>query len=160
MITTLVPDTLDYLVALFSNAATIGAADPPVTVFDGPVPTAGPVPLALWVGVDDVHTMAQRDPTLAADSEKRRNDASQGREETITVHCIAAAWTGNEELGYSPLRAAAKSIVTAVETITISDRANAPAFNQTPGVTAGEWWQQPLNGLLVYVPFQIIYTAL
>lgn len=160
MSVTLVPDTLDYLVALFTNAATLGGANPPVQVIDGPIPSSGSLPRALWVGVDDIHNMTQGDPTLAGDGQKLRDDFAEGREETITIHCIASAWGGTDSAGFSPLRAIAKSIVNACEAAVIGDRKNAPAINQTPGVTAGEWWQQPLNGLRVYVPFQIIYLAL
>jgi hypothetical protein len=162
-VTTLVPATLDHLVALFKAAATIGAATPPVEVIDGPMPNSGTLPLALWVGVKDIQAAAKGEDTLAADSEKTRVTASSvygdGREEAITVYCVAAAWTGNEQDGYSALRAAAAGIVTAVETVVAADT-GAPATSQNPGVTAGEWRQRPLNGLQVFVPFEIAYRAL
>jgi len=157
--TTLVPATLDYLVALFKAAATIGAATPAVEVIDGPMPNSGPLPLALWVGVDDLIGASKGEDTQAAESQKSRTTYGSGRDEEITVYCVAAAWTGNEGDGYSALRAAAAGIVTAVETVVTADT-GAPATSQIPGVTAGEWRQRPLNGLQVFVPFEIVYLAL
>jgi hypothetical protein len=157
--TTLLPATVDYLVALFKAAATIGAATPPVEVIDGPMPNAGTLPLALWVGVDDLLAASNGEATTAADSEKTRATTTQW-EEQITVYCVAAAWTGNEQNGYSALRAAAAGIVSAVETIVAADAAAAPATSQNPGVTAGKWQQRPYNGLQVFVPFEIAYRAL
>ena len=43
--TSRVPALIDYLVNAFTAAATIGAASPPVLVFDGPPTTADPAPL-------------------------------------------------------------------------------------------------------------------
>ena len=74
MTTSRVPALIDYLVAEFTTAATLGAATPPVLVFDGPPTTGDPAPLALHVGVDDVFTDA---PAAAGTSEQpwgwRRN---------------------------------------------------------------------------------------
>ena len=157
--TTLVPDTVDYLVALFKAAPTLGAADPAVEVIDGPVPNSGSLPLALWVGVDDLAAASQNDATLAGESQKERSDMGLGRQEAITIPCVAAAWTGNEQDGYGAIRAKVAVIVKAVESVVTGDT-GAPAQFQNPGVTAAQWWQRPLNGLQVYVPFQIIYLAL
>lgn len=158
--TTQVAATLAYLVTLFRNATTVGGATPPVSVVDGPMPSSGPLPLALWVGVDDLLAAANGDPTTAADSAKTRDDMALGREETITIHCVAAAWAGDTTAGFGPLRTTTAGIVTAVETVVAADTGS-PGGYQNPGVTAGEWRQRPLNsGLQVFVPFQIIYTAL
>lgn len=156
--TTVIPSLLDHLVTLFTTAPTIGGATPSVEVVDGPMPNSGPLPLALWVGVKDLLAAAQGDPTTAAASEKTRSDYGGGRQEDVTVFCVAAAWTGNQAAGYSDIRASAAGIVTAVETVTAADAV--PPF-QTPGVTGGEWQQRPISGgLQVFVPFQIIYKAL
>ena len=158
MTTTVVPDMLDHLVALFRNAATIGGATPPVTVMDGPFPSSGPIPLALWVGVEDIVAIEQNDPTQAGDSQKQRDDMAMGVRETLTVPCVAAAWIGNVQAGFSGLRASVATVVKAVETVVLADTA-APYEN--PGVTNAQWWQRATpDGLQVYVPFHIIYEAL
>jgi hypothetical protein len=159
-VSTLLPATVDYLVALFKAAATIGAATPAVQVIDGPMPDSGPLPLALWVGVEDITAASVGDATTAGVSEKTRSVYGQGREEAITVFCTAAAWSGSSQGGYSGIRAAAAGIVTAVEAVVVADT-GAPPTSQNPGVTTEEWRQRPLgNGLQVFVPFQIIYRAL
>lgn len=155
--TTLIPDTLDYLVALFKNAASIGGAG--VEVIDGPMPNSGSLPLALWVGVDDVIKAADGEPTTAAESQQAADDFSVGRSEVITVHCTAAAWTGETATGYSPLRAQVKAIVQAVEAAVVADT-NAPAKAARALVDVAEWQQRPVEGIQVFVPFQIIYKAL
>jgi hypothetical protein len=157
---TLLPATVDYLVALFREAPTIGAADPPVEVIDGPMPNSGPLPLALWVGVDDLVAAAAGDATTLGTSEKTRTDFAGGREEALTVACVAAAWAGSSTDGYSGIRTAVAGIVTAVEAVVAADT-GAPPTSQNPGVTGAVWLQRPINdGLQVFVPFQIIYRAL
>jgi hypothetical protein len=156
---TLIPDTVDYLVALFKAAPTIGGATPPVEVIDGPMPSSGTLPLGLWVGVDDLVAASRGEDTTAGTSDKSREVFGQGRDETITVYCVAAAWSGNEQDGYTSVRAAAKGIMTAVEAVVAADT-GAPPTSQAPGVTAAEWRQRPNSGLQVFVPFEIIYRAL
>ena len=159
MNTTVVPDTLNYLVTLFKNAPTLGGANPPVEVIDGPMPSSGPIPLALWVGVDDLPAAVLGDATTAAVSDKQLSDFALGRQEQITIYCVAAAWTGSVKDGYGPLRAAAAAIVKAAEAVVTADT-GAPPQAQIPGVTSGQWWQRPYEGLQVFVPFQIVYLAL
>ena len=153
-----IPDLLDYLVTTFTNSVTLGAATPPVKVIDGPVQILDPLPLALWVGVDDI--TAARDGNLISAGASQQNWAGFGRlsrDEQAAISCVAGAWTGNNT--FSPLRAAASAIVDAVEAIVKADT-TAPALFPNPGVTAAEWLQENTgNGLQVFVQFQIIYKV-
>lgn len=54
MSTSKLPDVINYLVDTFTAAATLGAATPPVAVYDGPGSgSPGQVDQALFVGLDD-----------------------------------------------------------------------------------------------------------
>lgn len=115
--TSRVPAIIDYLVATFTAASTIGAATPPVAVYDGPVVTDAPAQLTLWVGVDDPDS---EEAPIGAESESEWGSlGALARNEQITVHCVAEAWSG--DIDVKTTRLAAYGIVAAVETILRAD---------------------------------------
>jgi hypothetical protein len=117
-LTTRIPAVLDYLVTTFTAASTLGTANPPVAIYDGPVVTDEPSRLILWVGLDDpdgegAPTAADSDSTWAA-------LGGMARDEQLSIHCVAEAWSGDTDV--RTIRVAAFGIVSAVENII---RANA-----------------------------------
>lgn len=116
-LTSRVPAVLDYLVAAFTAAATLGAATPPVAVYDGPVATDAPEQLTLWVGMDDPDS---EDAPAAAESESQWAALGNlAQDEEITVYCVAEAWSGDTDV--RTIRLAAYGIVAAVETLLRAD---------------------------------------
>jgi len=116
-VTSRVPALIDYLVTLFTNDPTIGAASPPVTVYDGPPVTALNTPLTLYIGLTDpdsdaMEPMAESQQTWAALGRR-------GRDEIVTIHCVAEAWSGSDTV--QAQRIAAAGIVAAVETLMQAD---------------------------------------
>jgi hypothetical protein len=157
--TTRVPAVLAYLVTLFTNAATLGQATPPVNVIDGPKVTADPGPLALWVGVQDIDAAAGQ--VKAADS--TQDWAALGRmarNEDLTIYCLAQAQSGSDDV--APLRAAAAAIMAAAEDLVRAD-ASLGGVVSTPGnaaVTSEEWTQGPTaQGFAARVMFDITAQA-
>jgi hypothetical protein len=157
MATSAIPTVLDHLVALFTAAPGLGAATPPVAIVDGPMPSSGPLPLALWVGVEDVIAAATGAVTTAADNQEQRIDfGGVSRAEDITVYCVAGAYSGGSG-GFKALRASVAGITAAVETAV---QADVPNPYQNPGVTNLTWQQIAYSdGLQLFVPFRIIYKA-
>jgi hypothetical protein len=116
-VTSRIPALVDYLVNLFTTAATLGAATPPVTIYDGPATTELNPPLELWVGLTDPDNPG---PEPAADSVQAWAALGRlGRDEQVTIHCVAAAWSGVDTL--STVRVAAMGIVAAVEAVMQAD---------------------------------------
>jgi hypothetical protein len=152
-----VPSVLDYLVATFTAAPSLGAATSPVAVYDGPVVTETPAQLILWVGLDD----PDADGAVVAAESVREWAGLGGQSELITVHCAAAAWSGNDPV--SAMRAAAYSIVAAVETLVRADTSGfgGNAMLADPGVTASVLSQDTSpTGTQAVVSFQIVLKAL
>ncbi len=152
-----VPAALAYLADTFTAAATLGAATPPVAVYDGPVTTAAVSQLTLWVGLDDPDAGGG---TLAATSERYWSGLG-GQGELITISCAAEAWSGEE--GIRAQRAAAYQIVAAVEALVRGDATQFGGNGLTadPGVTGGELRQDNTDqGPLARVSFQIVLRAL
>ena len=127
----------------FTNAVTLGQAVPPVTVFDGPVASADPAPLALHVGIDDA--LGEGMPTAATSEQVGQGLGGQKRQETTAIHCCAVAWAGTGDL--RTVRTSAAAIVAAVEDLvrTNSDRFGGLAGAAVPLVT-GVTWQQNDDG--------------
>jgi hypothetical protein len=116
-VTSRVPALVDYLVNLFTTAATLGAATPPVTVYDGPATTELDAALKLYVGLTDPDNPG---PEPAADSVQSWAALGRlGRDEQVTIHCVAEAWSGVDTL--STVRVAAMGIVAAVEAVMQAD---------------------------------------
>ena len=157
MVTSRVPSLIDYLVNLFTNAATIGQATPPVTVYDGPQTTAAPSQLVLWVGLDDPDT-DQVAPSAAAAQQEWAAIGRLGRNEISTIHCVAEAWTGADDI--RSMRVAAFAIVAAVETLVRADPFSGLALFPDPGVTGLELRQNNTQtGSQARVSFQIAFKS-
>jgi hypothetical protein len=154
-----VPALIDYLVALFTAAPTLGAATPPVAVYDGPATTAQNAKLVLWVGLADPDTIP---PQPAATFEQSRADMGQlTRDEVSVIRCAAEAWTGDVN-GLPDMRRAAFAIVAAVENIVRADTSQfgGNADLAAPGVTGGELLQDnPIEGPIARVVFQITFRS-
>jgi hypothetical protein len=157
--TTRIPALISYLVAEFQAAATLGQATPPVVVFDGPAVSADPVPLALYVGVDDAFGGSA---AMAADSQQTALGLATKREELATIHCCAVAWAGTDDL--ATVRTSAFAIAGAVEDLVRSDVTTMfqpGSALARPGVTSMVLMQDTTTtGATAQVAFQIIYKAL
>ena len=157
MATSQIPALIDYLVNLFTSAATLGQATPPVTVFDGPQTTAAAYPLVLWVGLDDPDT-DQVAPSAAASEQEWAALGRLGRNEITTIHCVAEAWTGADDI--KGMRTAVFGIVAAAETLVRSDPFTGVALFPDPGVTGLELRQNnPTSGSQARVSFQIVFKS-
>lgn len=118
-ITSRVPALVDYLVTLFTNASTLGAAAAPntVTIFDGPQVTELDAPLKLYVGWTDPDNLSGE---AGADSQQSWGALGRlGRNEQVTIHCCAEAWTGLDAI--QTARLAVTGITAAVEVLMQSD---------------------------------------
>jgi len=154
--TSRIPALIDYLVTTFTAASTLGAASPPVTVFDGPQTTAAPYPLILWVGVDDPDT-ADVAPSAAASEQEWAALGKLARNEITTIHCVAEAWTGADDI--KSMRTAAFAIEGAVEDIVRTDPFSGLALYPI-GVTGLELRQNnPAEGSQARVSFQIVFKS-
>ena len=118
MTTSRAPALIDWLVSAFTSAATLGAATPSVTVYDGPPTTLFDAALALYVGVDDALS-AGTVPTAATSDQSRQGLSAQKRQELITVHCAAVVWFGTDDM--KTVRTAAFGILAAVEDLVRTD---------------------------------------
>ena len=154
MTTSRVPAIIDYLIAEFTAAATLGAATPPVLVFDGPVVTAAPAPLALYVGVDDVFTDGG---VTSAEAEQSGTGLAAKREELVTIHCAAVAWAGTDDM--KTVRTSAYAIAAAVEDLVRADASLPAGVQQRPGVTGMVLQQNSADGSTAQVAFQIQYKT-
>ena len=157
MSTSQVPALIDYLVNLFTNAATLGQATPPVVVYDGPQTTLAPAQLVLWVGLDDPDT-DQVAPSGAAAQQEWAAIGRLGRNEISTIHCVAEAWTGADDI--RSMRVAAFGILAAVETLVRADPFSGLALYADPGVTGIELRQNNTQaGSQARVSFQIAFKS-
>ena len=153
-----VPALIDYLVAQFTAAPTLGAATPPVAVYDGPVTTAAADKLILWVGLADPDTIP---PQPAATFEQGRADMGRlTRNEVVVIRCAAEAWAGTDDL--KTVRVAAFGIHAAVDAFVRgnADQFGANAAFPIPGVTGGELLQDNTQqGAVARVVFQITFRS-
>jgi hypothetical protein len=152
-----IPSVLDYLVATFTAAPALGAATPPVTVYDGPVTTADAPGLVLWVGLDDPDS-AQAPLAAASD---RQWSGLGGQSELITIYCAAESWTGVDDIRTE--RVAAYGIVAAAATLVRADvtQFGGNGLLADPGVTGDALRQNNTDrGGQARVTFEIILKAL
>lgn len=159
-ITSRVPALIDYLVALFTSAATLGAAAAPntVTILDGPATTELDPGLVLYVGLSDPDNQAAE---TAADSQQSWGAIGRlGRNETSTIHCCAEAWSGTDDL--HTVRVSAYGIVAAVEVLMQSDSTQfgGNVLFPNPGVTTVSLLQNNTDrGAIARVAFDLIFTS-
>jgi hypothetical protein len=157
-ITSRVPPLLDYLVALFANAATLGLATPPVTVFDGLQTTELDPPLSLWVGLPDPDNPAAE--TAADFTQAWAAIGRLGRDEIITVHCCAQAWSGVDDV--KTVRLAVTGITSAVETLMQADTTQfgGNVLFPMPGFASGSLSQNNTDrGAIARIPFDLIFRS-
>ena len=151
MTTSRVPAVIDYLVAAFQAAATLGAASPPVAVYDGPVVTSEPAQQLLFVGMDDPDT--DEAPTSAQSEQAWAALGKQAKNEQVTVFCTAESWGGDTDV--KKIRDAAYGIVVAVEALLRAD-VMLGGLMQFSGITGSTLRQnQTTQGAVARVSFQI-----
>lgn len=118
-VTSRIPALVDYLVTLFTNAATLGAATPAVAILDGPAVTELDSPLKLYVGWTDPDNISETGE-VGADSQQTWGAIGRfGRNETVTIHCCAEAWSGTDSI--QAMRLAVTGVTAAVETLMQAD---------------------------------------
>lgn len=158
-VTSRVPALIDYLVNLFTADPTLGTATPPVTVFDGPATTALDPGLKLFIGLTDPDNIAGYEP--AADSvQSWAAIGRRGRDEMVTIHCAAEAWSGVDDLRTQ--RVAAYGIVSAVETLMQADTTQfgGNVLFPDPGLTAMALLQNnTTTGGIARVTFDLIFKS-
>jgi len=157
-VTSRVPALIDYLVTLFTNDPTIGAATPAVTVYDGPPVTALNTPLTLYIGLTDpdsdaMEPMAESQQTWAALGRR-------GRDEIVTIHCVAEAWSGSDTV--QTQRIAAAGIVAAVETLMQADTTQfgGNILFPDPGMAVVAWSQNTTStGAIARAAFDLVFKS-
>jgi hypothetical protein len=156
--TTKVPALIDWLVNAFTTAPTLGAAVPPVTVYDGPPTTGLDAPLKLYVGLQDPDNPGASE---AATFEQARSDLGQmTRDEISIIRCAAEAWAGTDDM--RTVRVAAFAISAAAETIIRSDTTQfgGNAALAGPGMTGGVLVQNNTQtGAVARVTFDVIFRS-
>ena len=156
MTTSRVPALIDYLVGAFQAAATLGQATPPVAVYDGPPVTADPSQLALYVGVDDTFSDGAAG---SATSDQIRTGLAAKRQETVTIHCCAVAWSGVDSI--KTVRTSAFAILAAVEDLVRSngDNFGGNAAGAVPGVAGITLQQANVDAATAQVMFSITFIS-
>jgi len=157
-VTSRLPALIDYLVTLFTSDATLGAASPAVTIFDGPPTSELDPPLALYVGLSDPDNPAAE---AAAESVQEWGGLGRlARNETTTIHCCAQAWAGTDDL--KTVRVSATGIVAAVETLMLADTTQfgGNVLYPAPGVAVGALLQNNTDrGAIARVAFDLIFKS-
>ena len=157
-VTSRVPALIDYLVTLFTNDPTIGAASPPVTVYDGPPVTALNTPLTLYIGLTDPDSDAAEP---AAESQQSwASLGRRGRDEIVTIHCVAEAWSGSDTV--QAQRIAAAGIVAAVETLMQADTTQfgGNVLFPDPGMAVVAWSQNTTStGAIARAAFDLVFKS-
>jgi len=157
-VTSRLPALLTYLVGLFSNDATLGQATPAVSVFDGPPTTALDAPLKLYVGLTDPDSDAAEP---AGESQQQWAALGRrGRDEIVTVHCCAEAWSGDDSI--ANIRASVMGIVAAVETLMQADTTQfgGNVLFPDPGITAVMLSQNNTStGAIARASFDLVFKS-
>jgi hypothetical protein len=162
MTTSRVPAVLDYLVTTFTASTVLAAVQlgdvTGVTVYDGPPTTGLDARLKLFVGLTDPDNQG---PEVAADTAQAWAALGhQARNEQLTIHCVAEAWSGTDDA--RTVRAAAYAITAAVEDIVRGDSSLGGTVS-TPGnaaVTAMTLMQNNTStGAIARISFEITAQA-
>lgn len=159
-VTSRIAPLIDYLVNLFTNDATLGQALAPntVTVLDGPQVTEADAFLKLYVGLADPDNQAAE---LAGDSvQEWAGMGRRGRNEIVTVHCCAEAWSGDNNVQVA--RDAVMGIVAAVETLMQADSTQfgGNVLFPDPGITSVSLSQNNTSkGAIARAPFDLIFKS-
>ena len=157
-VTSRLPALIDYLVNLFTADATLGAATPAVTIYDGPPTTALDAPLKLYVGLTDPDSDAAEP---AGESQQTWAALGRrGRDETVTIHCCAEAWSGVDTI--QTVRLAATGIVAAVETLMQADTTQfgGNALFPDPGVSVMQLSQNNTStGAIARQAFDLVFKC-
>lgn len=161
--TSQVPAVIDWLVNAATVSTSLGAANPPVSVFDGPQPPAATQALeqVLWVGCDPMQP-----DTVAADLVQSWPvmDHARTKDEDGTLVCAAQHWSGDPSVRTH--RDGAFAIAGAVELLLRGDGRTGPGdasmggLVMWSGVDAGEMYtRQIAGGVAVLLVFKIVYRA-
>jgi hypothetical protein len=157
-VTSRLPALIDYLVTLFTNDPTLGAATPPVTVYDGPPTTELDAALKLYVGLADPDNDGGQ---VAGETEQVWGALGRrGRDETVTIHCCAEAWAGTDDL--HTVRLSVTGILAAVETLMQADTTQfgGNVLFPDPGIDQGSLWQNnTTKGAIARVPFDLVFRS-
>jgi hypothetical protein len=156
-VTTKAPALIDWLVNAFTSSTALGAAVPPVAVYDGPQTTRAPAQLVLWVGLSDPDS---EDAEAAATVTQKRDDLGNAtRTEQTDIYCCAEAWSGTDDM--ATVRHAAAAITAAAETVIRSDTTMFGGLGQaTPGLSTGDLLQNNTStGAIARIPFTISFTS-
>lgn len=161
--TSQVPAVIDYLVAAAKASPLLGAASPPVSVFDGVQPPAVTQALnqVLWVGADPT----QPDGVFADGTQSWPVlDNARTKDEDGTVTCSAQHWSGDPSVKVH--RDGAAAIVAGVETLLRGNGATGPGDATMgrlvlwSGTDVGRWETRQLaGGVAVLVVFTVVFRA-
>jgi hypothetical protein len=159
--TSAVPDVIGYLVDLFTADATLGAASPPVTIRCGPQLSGDFPQLALFVAVDDPTAMLRGDNiTGAVSNQVWVGPGARKRDEQLSVHCTAEAWSG--EVNARAAMLSVYGILSAVEVLLHTNvyLGGASQVVELPGSTGHTLrWLQGEGGLAAHIQFRIDVKA-
>jgi len=148
---------IDWLVGAFQASTALGAATPPVTVYDGPNTTDLDPFLKLYVGLTDPDNEGI-EPAVTF-TQTRDDLGNATRTEVSEIHCCAEAWSGVDDI--AAVRHAVAAIIAAAETVIRSDTTQFGGLGQaTPGLAAAELLQNnTTSGAIARIPFSISFTS-
>ena len=164
MTTSVAPDVADYLVAQCEASPLLGAAAPPVTIFDGPHLSQDQLAAGqrMWIGFDP---FAGQAPMESVQDFAAMGDMARARNETGHVICAAEDWSGDTAM--KPHRDAVKNLIGVVE-LMLRGRPDlgGPGDYSMGGlvlwaqVTDTAWYQgQPADGASCACVFKVGYQA-
>lgn len=149
-VTTAMFATINYLIDTFTASPTLGAANPVITVNDGPVVTQDYAGSTLWVGLSDPSNISGTLQVSGTSNQVWGALGNRARIETFDVYCCAQGWDGGGDLRNA--RDITSSIITAVETLVRDDISlGGNVLFVQPGVT-GHVLRQASTARGVYAP--------
>lgn len=113
--TSTVHSVLLYLTATFQNAATLGKATPPVSVYDGPHPSEAFEDRVLWVGVENPENIIALSATA---TQNWVGPGNRWRNEQLSIRLAAQAYSGVDA---PSARAITYGIIAAAENLLRAD---------------------------------------